>query len=78
MGRLGKNRVNLGINTNLETVMIIDEHAGALNLSRSMYADLIIKKWIADNCPPVTMADDALRKMKASAKKDTQKKPFSI
>lgn len=70
VGRIGKERANLTANVPVSLIQEIDARAEAVNLNRSAYTALILKKWKEEGCPPVTEADRALQLLKGMLDKN--------
>ncbi len=70
VGRIGKDRANLTANVPVSLIREIDARAAAVNLNRSAYTALILKRWKEEGCPPVTEADRALQLLKGMVKKN--------
>ena len=48
-------QINATVTPDLEQV--ISERAAALHLTKSKFVSLLIEKWEADGCPPISPAD---------------------
>lgn len=69
MGRIGKGRAQLNINSSQNVVDEIERRCESLHLSKSAYAALVLEKWLTEGAPPVSPADDALLKLKPASPK---------
>jgi hypothetical protein len=51
------NAATLGIHVKKDIITLIDARSGALGLTRSAYAALILEKWVAEGAPAVNTPD---------------------
>lgn len=73
MGRIGKNRAQLNVNSSISVVEEIERRCETLHLSKSAFAALILEKWLAEGAPAVSPADDALLKLRSAPTKPAKK-----
>jgi len=57
---------NLSVHLRAEIVAEIIARGTALDKKKGSYAAMILEKWFADGCPPISAADDALLKLKSA------------
>jgi hypothetical protein len=61
----------LGIHLRNEIIEEIERRAAALDKKKGTYAGLILEKWFADGCPPVTKADELIQLTRQSQQPKT-------
>jgi hypothetical protein len=68
-----KDADTLGVHVRKEIIEEIVSRSDALDKTKSSYAALILEKWFADGCPPVSESDRLMQIAKQSVKKTTKK-----
>ncbi|MEN9841012.1 MAG: hypothetical protein RL376_812 [Verrucomicrobiota bacterium] len=56
---------NLGVHVRKEIIAEVEKRAAGIDKKKGTYAALILEKWFADGCPPVTEADRLVQLAKA-------------
>lgn len=68
-----KDADTLGVHIRKEIIAEIVARGEALDKKKGSYAALILEKWFADGCPPVTEADRLMQIAKATAAKGVKR-----
>lgn len=68
-----KDAETLGVHVRKEIIAEIVARGDALDKTKSNYAAMILEKWFADGCPPVSESDRLMQIAKQSVKKPAKK-----
>lgn len=69
MGK-AKDAESLGVHLRKEIIAEIIARGEALDKKKGSYAAMILEKWFADGCPPVSESDRLMQIAKQSEKRD--------
>lgn len=68
-----KSAGTLGVHVRQEIIDAVIARGDALDKTKSNYAAMILEKWFADGCPPVSEADRLMQIAKQADKKSGRK-----
>lgn len=69
-----KDAETLGVHVRKDIIAEIVARADAIDKTKSNFAALVLEKWFADGCPPVSEADRLMQIAKQATKKPAAKR----